>query len=96
MPPYNSSTSLAEPVVAQNAAVVTIRTESDASRYVSPNVAHELNNVLTVIQGFAERLILKHGSDAALQPYLKMISDASRRAAVIVRESTPRNAPKRA
>ena len=96
MSAINLNSTTAETTAPQNAAIVTVKTETDPSRYVSPSVAHELNNVFTVIQGYAERLILKHGGDPALQPYLKMISDASRRAANVVREATPRNAPMKA
>jgi signal transduction histidine kinase len=56
-------------------------------------VAHELNNLFTVIQGYADRLFMKHGEDPTLQSHLKLISEASRRAASVVRDSTPRNAP---
>ncbi|HEU5397351.1 MAG TPA: histidine kinase dimerization/phospho-acceptor domain-containing protein [Verrucomicrobiae bacterium] len=64
----------------------------DPARHVSPLVAHELNNILTIVQGYAERLLQKNQEDPALQPQLKLISDAARRAAVIVREATPSNA----
>jgi len=63
----------------------------DPSRHISPAVAHELNNLLTVVQGYADRLLLQQGDDLDLQPHLKSISEASRRAAMIVREATPRN-----
>ncbi|MGH7951150.1 MAG: histidine kinase dimerization/phospho-acceptor domain-containing protein [Limisphaerales bacterium] len=61
----------------------------DPTRHISPVIAHELNNILTIIQGYADRLLFKHGDDQALQPHLKVISEASRRAATIVREATP-------
>jgi signal transduction histidine kinase len=63
-----------------------------STRYVSPAVAHELNNVLTIIQGFADRLLLQHRENPDLQPHVKMISQAARRAATIVREATASNA----
>jgi hypothetical protein len=44
------------------------------------------------VQGYAERLLLKHHEDPALQPHLKLISEAAKRAATIVRDSTPANA----
>ena len=61
----------------------------DSARHISPVVAHELNNILTIVQGYADRLLLKHHEDAALQPHLKLISEAAKRATTIVREATP-------
>ena len=61
----------------------------DPARHIAPNVAHELNNILTIIQGYADRLLIKHREEPTLQPSLKLISEASRRAANIVREATP-------
>ena len=64
----------------------------DPARHVAPIVAHELNNILTIVQGYADRLLLRHGEDPALLPQLRLISDAARRAANVVREATPPNA----
>jgi signal transduction histidine kinase len=64
----------------------------DPDRHISPLIAHELNNILTIVQGYADRLLLRHSGDQALQPHLRVISEASKRAAVIVRDSTPPNA----
>ena len=64
----------------------------DPARHVAPIVAHELNNILTIVQGYAERLLLRHGQDAELMPHLKVISEASKRAAAVVRAATPPNA----
>jgi len=61
----------------------------DAARHISLTLAHELNNLLTVVQGHADRLFFKHQEDAALAPNLKKISEAAHRAAELVR-----NAPK--
>ena len=61
----------------------------DAARHIAPAVAHELNNILTVIQGYSDRLLLKHAGDPALQPHLKLISQASQRAAAVIRDATP-------
>jgi hypothetical protein len=61
------------------------------ARHISPAVAHELNNILTVVQGFSDCLLLQHGEDAELQPQLKRISEASRRATAIVREAARAN-----
>jgi len=59
----------------------------DPARHISPGVAHELNNALTVVQCYADSLLLKHAEDGALQPHLKRISEASRRASMIVRDA---------
>jgi len=64
----------------------------DSARHVAPVVAHELNNILTIILGYAERLLLRHAEDPALVPHLKLISEATKRAAIIVRDATPPNA----
>ena len=61
----------------------------DPARHMAPAVAHELNNILTVVQGYADRLLLHHGGDPALMPHLKLISEAARRAAGVVRNATP-------
>jgi nitrogen-specific signal transduction histidine kinase len=63
--------------------------KSDPTRQISPVVAHELNNLLTIIQGYADRLALKHNQDSALEAHLKLISEASRRAAIVVRGALP-------
>jgi hypothetical protein len=61
----------------------------DPARHISPVVAHELNNLFTIIQGYADRLALKHNQDSALETHLKLISEASRRAATVVRGALP-------
>jgi len=52
-------------------------------------VVHELNNILGIIQGYADRLLLKHGEDPALQAQLRMIFESARRAAALIREAAP-------
>jgi hypothetical protein len=64
----------------------------DPALHIAPIVAHELNNILTIVQGYTERLLLRHGTDPALVPHLKLISEASRRAAAVIRKATPPNA----
>jgi len=61
----------------------------DADQHISISLAHELNNILTVVQGHADRLFAKHREDSALAPVLKVISEAAHRATIMVR-----NAPK--
>ena len=66
-------------------------------RQISREVAHELNNILTIIQGYADRMILKHGENAALRPDLQLIADNARRAVAVVRQAAPRKpAPSKA
>ena len=69
----------------------------DPDRHISPVVAHELNNIFTIIQGYADRLLAKHGANPALETQLKLISDAAKRAATLVRtaRSTEPDAPPR-
>lgn len=64
----------------------------DPAKHVSPVIAHELNNILAIVQGYAERLLMRYPDDAALQPSLKLISESARRAASIIREATPSKA----
>jgi nitrogen-specific signal transduction histidine kinase len=63
----------------------------DPTRHVAPVVAHELNNILNIVQGYADRLLLRHSDDPALMPHLRLISEASKRAVAIVRAATPPN-----
>ena len=59
----------------------------DQTRHIGPVVAHDLNNILTIVQGYADRLLLRHGADPALMPDLKLISEAARRAATVIRNA---------
>src|ERR1035438_5033622 len=63
---------------------------AEPPRQISREVAHELNNILTIIQGYADRLILKHGDNPALRPDLRIISENARRAVFAIRQATPR------
>jgi hypothetical protein len=66
--------------------------EFDPTRHIGPVVAHELNNILTIVQGYADRLLLRHGANPAIMNELKLISEASRRAATVIRNAKPPNA----
>jgi nitrogen-specific signal transduction histidine kinase len=59
---------------------------------VPPEVAHELNNALMIIQGYAERLLRKHGEDPATAAHIKVITEAAKRVANVIRNSKPANA----
>jgi PAS domain S-box-containing protein len=53
---------------------------------LAAGVAHDFNNILTVIQGYADLLQGKCKHDANLANPLKQISDASRRASALTRQ----------
>jgi hypothetical protein len=61
----------------------------DPDKHVPLPIAHELNNILAIVQGYADRLLLKHADNAVLCAELKMIAEAARRAAAIIRDATP-------
>lgn len=54
---------------------------------IGREVAHELNNILTIIQGYSDRLVLKHGDNLALRPDLQLISENARRAVSVIRQA---------
>ena len=66
-------------------------TAQNSTPYVSPAVAHELNNIIAIIRGYADRLLFKHGENPALEPHLKLISEAAKRAAIIIHDALPPN-----
>ncbi|HEY2329775.1 MAG TPA: histidine kinase dimerization/phospho-acceptor domain-containing protein [Verrucomicrobiae bacterium] len=66
----------------------------DAEKQIGREVAHELNNILTIIRGYADRMALKHGANPALRPDLQLISENVKRAESVIRHSTlPRVSP---
>jgi len=60
---------------------------ADPQTQIGREVAHELNNILTIIQGYADRLVLKNGGNPALIRDLQLISDNSRRAVIVIRQA---------
>ena len=67
---------------------------ADSPRQVGREVAHELNNIFTIIRGYADRMIIKHGENPALRPELQLIAENIKRAESLVRHSTyPRTRP---
>ena len=60
----------------------------DSAQQMPPAMVHELNNILGIIQGYADRLLLKHGEDPTLQPQLRLIFESAKRAAALIREAT--------
>jgi len=65
--------------------------KTESGEHIPPAVAHELNNIIAIIRGYADRLLFKHGQDPALEPHLKLISEAAKRAGIIVHEAMPPN-----
>ncbi len=61
----------------------------DSAQHIPPAVAHELNNIIAIIRGYADRLLFKHSQDPALEPHLKLISEAAKRAGIIVHDAMP-------
>jgi signal transduction histidine kinase len=55
---------------------------------IGGDVAHELNNVITIIRGYAERMMLRHGENPALRQDLQLITDNARRAEKVVRAAS--------
>jgi two-component system, cell cycle sensor histidine kinase and response regulator CckA len=53
---------------------------------LAAGVAHDFNNILTVIQGYADLLKARYDGDKELTGPLKQISDASRRASALTRQ----------
>ena len=65
-------------------------TPAPEQRQISREVAHELNNILTVIQGYADRMLMKHGENPLMRPELQLIAENSRRAVLVIRSATQR------
>ena len=67
---------------------------SDSQKQIGRDVAHELNNIFTIIRGYSERLLIRHGENPALRPELLLIAENMKRAESLVRHSTyPRSLP---
>lgn len=57
----------------------------DTQRLIGREVAHELNNILTIIRGYSDRMIMKHGENPGLRPDLQMIAENVKRAESVIR-----------
>jgi PAS domain S-box-containing protein len=53
---------------------------------LAAGVAHDFNNILTVIQGYSECLLARSGGDQASKPALTQIAGAAKRAAALTRQ----------
>jgi len=60
---------------------------------IGRDLAHELNNILTIIQGYAERIMVKHGDNPALRADALLISENARRAVAAIRKARPPRKP---
>ena len=63
------------------------QTHTNGHRLIGREVAHELNNILTIIRGYADRMMLKHGHLPALRPELQLIAENAKRAESVIRNS---------
>src|SRR5665647_2942629 len=61
---------------------------ADSEKQIGRDVAHELNNILTIIRGYADRMLMKHGENPALRPELQLIPESARRAESVVRHAS--------
>ena len=61
------------------------------ARQIGTEVAHDLNNLFTIIGGFADRLLYEHGTNTALRPDLQVVLDCVRRAERVVRSAAKIN-----
>src|SRR2546430_5261788 len=53
---------------------------------LAAGVAHDFNNILTVIQGYSDCLLARCNGDETMRTALKQICDASKRAASLTRQ----------
>lgn len=63
--------------------------EPHPAKEIGRDVAHELNNILTIIQGYADNVLRKHGAEAVWRPELQLICSNARRAVAVIK-SAPR------
>ena len=73
---------------ANNATTPVASTGPAARDQIGSDVAHELNNILTIVRGYADRLLTKHGENPAMKAELKLVVDNARRAENVVREAS--------
>jgi signal transduction histidine kinase len=74
---------------ANNATTPAVTPPGPAARdQIGSDVAHELNNILTIVRGYADRLLTKHGENPAMKAELKLVVDNARRAENVVREAS--------
>jgi hypothetical protein len=59
-----------------------------SEKHIGSEVAHDLNNILTIVRGYADRMLIKHGENLALRADLQLISEHARRAELVVRQAS--------
>jgi signal transduction histidine kinase len=69
------------------AATLTHQPCAEAQRLIGREVAHELNNILTIIRGYTDRMMLKHGEHPTLRQELQLIAENAKRAEIVIRNS---------
>jgi signal transduction histidine kinase len=57
----------------------------ETQKLIGREVAHELNNILTIIKGYSDRMMMKHGGNPVLRPELQLISESVKRAETVIR-----------
>ena len=65
---------------------------ANGQRLIGRDVAHELNNILTIIRGYADRMLLKHGDHPVMRQELQLIAENAKRAETVIRNSARANA----
>ena len=73
----------AEAALAESQAHLREAQKLEAVGRLAGGVAHEYNNLMTIVLGRAQWLLTQHGHDAALRPQLEMIERAGQRAAYL-------------
>ncbi len=71
----------AEAALAESQAQLRESQKLEAVGRLAGGVAHEFNNLMTVVLGRSQWLLTQHGDDATLRPQLEMIERAGQRAA---------------
>ena len=56
-------------------------------KQIGREVAHELNNIFTILRGYAERMLMKHGQNPELRPDLIRLAENAKRAELVVRNA---------
>lgn len=63
----------------------------ETQKLIGREVAHELNNILTIIKGYSDRMIIKHGENPMLRPELQLIAENVKRAESVIRSAVRLN-----
>ncbi len=66
---------------------------ANPQKQIGREVAHELNNIFTILRGYADRMLMKHGQNPELRPDLIRLAENARRAELVVRNAPRLPAP---